>query len=117
MVQPEARISRNIIKAVKERGGFAFKVHGSEHMMAGLPDIVCCYRGFFIGFETKTPTGVVSPRQRYVMQHIMGAQGIVTVPRNVADALNVLDRVDAWCAGEGDLSDDLSACFDETWRA
>lgn len=95
-MQPEARISRAIQKMIKERGGFAFKVHGSEHMMAGLPDIVACYRGVWIGFETKTPTGKVSARQAYVHRMIERAEGLVTVPRSVADASNVLDAVDTY---------------------
>lgn len=102
MSQPESRISRNIMKAVRERGGFCFKVHGNELMTAGLPDIVCCYRGLFIGFETKTPTGVVSQRQRYVMTNIMEAEGVVTVPRSVQDAIAVLDAIDAGTLEFGD---------------
>lgn len=90
---------------VRERGGFCFKVHGSEHMTVGLPDIVCCYRGLFVGFEVKTPTGVVSERQRYVMRNIMGAQGIVTVPRSVQDAEEVLNLID-----DGKLE------FGDEWR-
>lgn len=96
MAQPEARLSREIQKAIKARGGFCFKVHGSETMMAGLPDIVCCYRGLFIGLEVKMPGGVVSDRQHYVhgMIRRAGAEGIVKVVYSVAEALAVLDRVD-----------------------
>lgn len=98
-MQPEGRITARIRKAVTERGGFAFKVWGSEHMMAGLPDLVVCYRGLFIGMEVKTATGVVSARQRYVHRLIRAAGGIVVVPRSLADALVVLDAVDVWVNG------------------
>jgi hypothetical protein len=97
MAQPESKLSRAIMKAIRARGGFCFKVHGTETMMAGLPDIICCYRGHFIGFETKTPEGKdPTPRQVYVHKRIRrdGAEGIVCVPRSVADALKVLDRID-----------------------
>jgi hypothetical protein len=103
---------------VKARGGFVFKVHGSETMMAGLPDLIVCYRGIFIGFEVKTPTGHVSERQRYVMRQVMNAQGIVTVPRSVTDASDVLDRVDVWLNARGDVSNELSDLFwRDSWRA
>lgn len=57
MAQRESKLSRKIITAIEARGGFAFKVHGGPHMMAGLPDIIACVDGRFYGFETKMPDG------------------------------------------------------------
>lgn len=37
------------------KGIYHFKVHGSKFMPAGIPDIVCCYRGSFLGIEVKRP--------------------------------------------------------------
>lgn len=107
--QPESRISRAIQKLIKDKGGFAFKVWGSEFMLAGLPDIIAVYRGVFVAFEVKTPVGQVSKRQWYVMRAIKRAGGVVAVPRSVADALNVLAGIDAWAAGVAHVTDDLSA--------
>jgi hypothetical protein len=117
--QPETHLQRKIQKMIRERGGFVFKVHGSETMMAGLPDLICCYRGLFVAFEVKTPTGTVSPRQRLVMRNIMGASGIVTVPRSVADASNALDRIDRMMKGFEGVTHALRIGFapDHTWRA
>jgi hypothetical protein len=95
MVQPESRIQRAIQQMVKERGGFVFKVHGSETMMAGLPDLAIVYRGVPVYFEVKTPTGQLSDRQRYVMRQLVKAGAVVGVPRSVADASAMLDQVDA----------------------
>lgn len=100
-MQPEARISRDIRKLVTERGGFAFKVWGNAQMMTGLPDLICCYRGVFVAFETKTPTGTVSARQAYVHRVIAAAGGVIAVPRSVADARNVLRGIDARLGIEG----------------
>lgn len=96
-MQPEGRITRAIRAMIAERGGFVFKVWGSDHMMAGLPDLIGCYRGIFFAFEVKTPVGTVSKRQWFVMRAIKRAGGIVAVPRSVADASNVLDDIDTWC--------------------
>lgn len=114
MVQPESRISTGIMKAVRSRGGFCFKVHGSETMMAGLPDIVVCYKGLFIGLEVKTPIGRLSSRQVYVHERIRrdGAEGITAVPRSVAEALTVLDCVDAWLADVDGVTGDLRDAID-----
>lgn len=69
MGQQEARISREIMKALRAEGAFCFKVHGSEYMMAGLPDIIGCYQGLFFAFETKRPEkrSNTSPEQDKVM--------------------------------------------------
>lgn len=34
---------------------YYFKVHGSKFMPAGIPDIVCCVNGRFLGIEVKRP--------------------------------------------------------------
>ena len=56
MSQPEAKLSREIMKTLRLKGYFVFKVHGSEYMMAGLPDIIVCAEGKFVGLETKMPS-------------------------------------------------------------
>lgn len=94
MAGPETRIQQAIQKMVKERGGFVYKIHGSETMMAGLPDLAIIYRGVPVYFEVKTATGQLSDRQRYVMRQLVKAGAVVGVPRSVADASATLDRVD-----------------------
>ncbi len=92
MSQPEAKLSRRIMDALRAEGHFAFKVHGSEFMMAGLPDIIVCANGQFIGLETKMPQsrGNVSPRQTYVHSQIQNAGGIAQVVCSPQEALNVV---------------------------
>lgn len=91
MAQPEARLSRSIMAALKARGAFVFKIWGSEHMMAGLPDIIGCYRGRFIAVETKMPGNTTSKRQDYVITRLRAAGAHVVVAYSVAEALEVLD--------------------------
>lgn len=89
MSQPESRLSSKIQAALRAEGYFCFKVHGNEMMMAGLPDIIVCARGMFIGLETKMPgkRGNVSPRQKYVHSKISQAQGAAIVVCGVEEAL------------------------------
>lgn len=94
MSQPESRLQRQIQIAVKDRGAFVFKVHGSEYMMAGLPDLVISYRGLFIGMEVKMPEGRQSERQLYVGRQIKDSGGMYRVVRSVRDALRMLDECD-----------------------
>lgn len=81
MAQPESRRSREIQQLLRAQGWFCFKVHGNEHVMAGLPDIICCAEGFFYGIETKEPgrEGNTSGRQRYVHTKIIDAGGLAFV--------------------------------------
>ena len=92
--QPESRLSRKIAAEVRARGGFVFKVHGGPTMMAGLPDLVVCYRGCFIGLETKMPDGRVSAVQGLRHEQIRHAGGVCAVVRSVEEAMVILDRVD-----------------------
>ncbi len=99
MSQAESKLSRRIMEALRLKGYFCFKVHGSEYMMAGLPDIVVCAEGRFIGLETKLPStrGNVSPVQRLVhskIEHAGGAAYVVCSPQEALDIIaDVLDPV------------------------
>lgn len=92
MSQPESKLSRQIMTALRIEGYFCFKVHGSDTMMAGLPDIIVCAAGLFIGLETKMPgkRTNTSPRQRYVHEQIIEAGGQAYVVTSVQEALSVV---------------------------
>lgn len=97
MSGPEARIQQRIHKALTARGVFCFKIHGSESMMAGLPDLICCVDGKFLGLEVKTPLTLdnVSPRQRYVKGLIEASSGQCHIVASIADAMAIIDRMRA----------------------
>lgn len=90
MSQPEARLGRQIRKALEERGAFMFKIHGGPTMMAGLPDLIGVWHGRFIAVEVKMPGNKPSKIQERVMDRIRTAGGRVVVAYSVADALEVL---------------------------
>lgn len=94
MSQPESRIQRTIQEALRAKGYFCFKVHGSEYMMAGLPDLIVCAEGKFIGLEVKLPStrNNTSPRQRLVHTQIEHAGGVAQVVCSAAEALEVIQE-------------------------
>lgn len=49
----EKNIENKIKRWLTDIGAYYFKVHGSSFMLPGIPDIVVCYKGFFIGIEVK----------------------------------------------------------------
>jgi Holliday junction resolvase len=94
MSQPESRLSRQIMEALRARGAFVFKVHGGPTMMNGLPDIIVCYRGWYIGLETKLPGGRTSAVQNLRHGQITEAGGVARVVHSVAEAVAVLAELD-----------------------
>jgi hypothetical protein len=112
--QPESKLSRAIMAALRSRGIWCMKIHGGPMTMAGAPDILACVPvmmcfcgntgcndhptyggstpvGLFVGFETKTLTGGdPSPIQQLRHKQIRAACGQVFVPRSVADAVSAI---------------------------
>lgn len=93
--QGEAKLSRKIMNEIRAKGYFCFKVHGGPTMMAGLPDIIVCADGYYIGLETKLPSKRkdTSPRQDYVHELIRQAGGTAVVVCSAVEALRVIDQV------------------------
>lgn len=90
--QRESKLSQQIMNALRARGIFCFKVHGSEMMESGLPDIIACVGGSFVGLETKHPEtrDDVSPKQALIHKRIRLSGGMATVVCSVAEALEVV---------------------------
>ena len=95
MTQKESGLSKRIAVALRAEGAFVFKVWGSEYMMAGLPDLIGCYKGKFFGFEVKLPEKRknVSLIQHRVMQKIREAGGYAQVICTVMEAVELLEQV------------------------
>lgn len=92
MTQPEARLQRRIQQYLKSEGVFVFKVHGSEFMLAGLPDLIACLDGFFLGIEVKMPGNSTSPRQDYVHELISNSGGVVIVVSSVGEVRDFVEE-------------------------
>lgn len=97
-VPPEARLVVRIQKVLEELGARSFKIVGSDEgfQEVGIPDLLVCYRGFFIGLEVKQPGAEkdVSPRQSLVLKQIEEAGGIARVVSSVAQVRRILANVD-----------------------
>lgn len=92
MSQRESRLSRDIQRQLRVAGAWCIKIHGSEYMPAGVPDIIGCYRGKFFAFETKLPekrsnTSVVQER---MMEKIRLAGGHAQVVCTIEEALDAM---------------------------
>lgn len=91
----ESVIVGNILVALRQKGGFWFKTHGNMFQMVGLPDIIGCYKGRFVGIEVKRPsrkTSGVSKIQKYIIGKILEAGGIAGVATSVPEAIKLLEE-------------------------
>jgi hypothetical protein len=81
---------------IKNAGGFVVKIHASpdSFMRVGIPDLLCCYRGRFVGLEVKLPGNSPSPVQRRVLQEIVSAGGYASVVSTLEQVDHLLAEID-----------------------
>jgi penicillin-binding protein-related factor A (putative recombinase) len=87
---------------LRNRGGFWIKVHGGPFQSRGIPDIIGCYKGQFIGFEAKKPASKpkLTHLQAYTLNQIKAAGGHTTMIQSLKEVIDFLDGVDQGSAGD-----------------
>jgi len=91
-------LEKDIVNAIMRRlktvpGCFCWKQHGGRWGTAGLPDIICCYRGRFVAFEVKTSSGKLSKLQEITIRRIQEAGGEAHKVTSVDEVLQILERL------------------------
>ncbi len=83
----EKDIVNSIKQYLKSLGDdcYFFKEHGGTYGQSGVPDIIVCYKGRFIGLEVKTPSGRLSELQKWAINKINVAGGIALRVESVED--------------------------------
>ena len=101
MLDDRERTEKSVLDAcrreLKRRGAWYMKTQsgGRSGGRRGLPDLIACHRGRFLGIETKRPRGGrVSPLQRLELEAITGAGGVSMVVRSVEELISMLDLID-----------------------
>jgi len=72
--------------------GFFFKIHQALRSMAGISDILGCYKGRFCAFEVKSDSGTASRKQEWFLRMVAAAGGTVGVVRSIADVKTLLSN-------------------------
>ena len=70
---------------LKDQGCWFIKYWGGGHFTKeGIPDILCCCNGWFMGIEIKAPNGRPSPLQIHNLKKIdeAGGFGILLYPKD-----------------------------------
>ena len=92
MKQDENKVKKAVQEYLDSLEAYHFKVHGSIYMRAGIPDIICCYKGKFIGIETKDGHNKASELQLAHIRQIRKAGGIGFVAYSVENVKEQLKK-------------------------
>lgn len=72
----EKNYENKIKKFLKSQGAWFIKYWaGAPFTKSGIPDILACVGGYFVGIEVKAQEGVVSEIQKYNIKQIRNAGG------------------------------------------
>lgn len=89
----ERDIVSKIRHAFHKRGAWTLKTHGAVMQVNGLPDLICCYRGRFVGLEVKQPGGSATALQLQTLSDMSHAGALTGVVDSEEAALEVLDSM------------------------
>jgi len=91
----ESGIQTKVLKWLRDQGAYAVNIHGHEMQERGIPDILCCWKGLFIGIELKEPGGEPEPIQEYHLEQIAKANGSAFCAHNLEEVQYALRGIDA----------------------
>ena len=92
----ESQLTSQIKNLLKSKGAYCEKIFGGGYQASGIPDILCCYRGYFLAIEVKSPTGKgrASDIQKLKIKAIRDAGGVAFITDNIEDVERVLNFID-----------------------
>jgi hypothetical protein len=75
----EKLVKQRVVAQLKELGAYYFYPVSGGFATSGVPDIVCCYQGRFIGIECKAGKGKTTALQDKNLAAIAAAGGLAMV--------------------------------------
>lgn len=88
---PEGKVKKKVTSILKELGAYYFYPVTGGYGRSGVPDIVCCLAGNFIGIECKAGDNKPTALQEKNMKEIQAAGGFAFVVNE--DNIDALERV------------------------
>lgn len=76
MATPEKKIKQKVCAKLKELGAYYFYASTGGYGASGVPDIVACYKGKFIGIECKANGNKATALQQKHLREISMQQGV-----------------------------------------
>lgn len=92
---PEKKVKNKVVRILKECGAYYFFPASYGMGRSGVPDIVCCLQGRFIGIECKAGKNKPTPLQEKELADIIEAGGISCVVNedNILELQTLLTKV------------------------
>ena len=72
---PEAKVKAKVVALLKEYGAYYFFPGTHGYGRSGVPDVVCCIKGLFLGIECKAGKNKATPLQVMEIEKIRAAGG------------------------------------------
>ena len=76
---PEKKVKQRAVAQLKAMGAYYFYPATGGYGSSGVPDIVCCYQGRFIGIECKAGKGKTTALQDKNLHEIREAGGTALI--------------------------------------
>jgi len=92
---PEKKVKNDVTKILKEYNAYYFYPATGGFGRSGVPDIVACFRGQFIGIECKAGTNTTTALQDRELASIAlaGGHAIIINESNIEEVRKVLDAI------------------------
>ena len=90
---PEAKVKKHVKDYLKSIGAWYYMPVSNGMGRVGCPDILVCYKGVFMAFETKAPGKLknVTPNQEREIAEINAAGGLAIVVDSVDQVKEAID--------------------------
>lgn len=92
---PEAKVKKKVVQILKQRGAYYFYPVTGGYGRSGVPDIIACYKGLFIGIECKAGTNKPTALQQKNLTDIETAGGVALVvnEENIEEVCQTLETI------------------------
>lgn len=89
---PEKKIKQRVVAQLKALGAYYFYPVTGGYGSSGVPDVVCCLNGRFVGIECKAGKGKTTALQDKNLSEIRAAGGVALVvnEENVNQLIKIL---------------------------
>jgi len=91
---PEKKVKQKVVAILKELGAYYFYPFTGGYGNSGVPDIIVCYRGRFLGIECKAGKGKTTALQDKNLAQIESCGGLALVinENNVSDLKSLIEH-------------------------
>ena len=114
--QPEGKLVAATRRYLRSRGARPFKIQGDSDNFqeVGIPDLLVCYRGRFVGLEAKMPGNKPSAKQIAVLNEIAETEGYAAVFTTVEEVASLLAKIDREVDYPSGANTRSPRCYDGT---